>query len=160
MSNYKEFLDLGIFYIQNGKYEEGIENITKSIEIKNDFEISYFYRAVAYQALEDFDNAILDYTKSISINDKMTDAYYNRAHILLTRKDIENPDYKRAISDLENALKLDEKFVDALYAMAAAQMKVKEYHKSLEYLEKLLQIQPDSVNAKALKKLILNKYIV
>ena len=44
--------------------------------------------------------------------------------------------------------------------MAAAQKKLGEYHKALEYLEKLLQIQPDAVHAKALKKLILNKYII
>ena len=160
MNESKKYLDEGIYCIQDGKFKEAIENINKSIEIKNDWEIPYFYRGVAHEALQEYDEAILDYTKSISYNPKMTDAYYNRAHILLSRKDIENPDINRAISDLEKALELDNEFIDALYAMAAAQMKIKEYHKSLEYLEKLLQIQPDSINAKALKKLLLNKYIV
>ena len=44
--------------------------------------------------------------------------------------------------------------------MAAAQKKLGEYHKALEYLEKLLEIEPQAVNAKALKQLILQKYIV
>ena len=159
MDKYKEFLDIGIYLIQNGKYSDGIENINKSLEIKNDWEIPYFYRAVAQHALENFDEAILDYTKAISYNAKMIDAYYNRAQILLSRKDIENPDLKRVISDLEKAIELDENFIDALYAMAAAQLKIKDYHKSLVFLEKLLSIQPDSINAKALKKLILTKYL-
>ena len=98
---------------------------------------------------------MLDYTKALQINDKMTDAYYNRARITLSRKDIENPDINKAVSDLEHALELDDKFVDAMYAMAAAYKKLGDYHKALVYLEKLLKIEPDAVNAKALKKLIL-----
>lgn len=158
-NDYKKFLDIGIFYIQNGKCKEGIENINKSIEIKKDWEIPYFYRAVAYQTLEDFDNALLDYTKALSINNKMTDAYYNRARIILTRKDIKKPDYNKVIEDLNKALKLDEKFIDALYAMAVAQMKIENYEESLKYLDKLLAIEPDGINSRALKKLLLKKYI-
>ena len=160
MSEYKKYLDDGIYEIQKGEFEKAIEFITKSINLKNDFEISYFYRAVAHQALEEFDEAILDYTKSISLNPKMTDAYYNRAKITLSRKDIDCPNLQKAIDDLEHALELDGKFVDALFAMAAAYKKLENYHKSLEYLEKLLQVEPDAIQAKALKKLILQKYII
>lgn len=160
MNDYKEYIDKGIEEIHQGKFEDAIENITKSIELKNDWEISYFYRAVANQALEKWDDAMLDYTKALQINDKMTDAYYNKAKITLSRKDIANPDLKKAISDLEKALEQDDKFVDALFAMAAAYKKLGDYHKSLEYLEKLLEIEPQAVNARALKKLILQKYMV
>lgn len=160
MNDYKEYIDKGIEEIHQGKFEDAIENITKSIELKNDWEISYFYRAVANQASEKWDDAMLDYTKALQINDKMTDAYYNKAKITLSRKDIANPDLKKAISDLEKALELDDKFVDALFAMAAAYKKLGDYHKSLEYLEKLLEIEPQAVNARALKKLILQKYMV
>ncbi len=160
MTDYKEFLDNGIYDIQDGKFESAIEKINKSLELKKDWEIPYFYRAVANQALENFDEAMLDYTKALQINDKMTDAYYNRAKITLSRKDIENPDIEKAVSDLQKALELDPKFIDALFAMAAAYKKLKEYHKALEYLEKLIQLEPDAIQAKALKKLILQKYIV
>ena len=159
MNDYKYFLDYGIYDIQAGKFEEGIEKINKSLELKKDWEIPYFYRAVAHQALENFDEAILDYTKALEINDKMTDAYYNRAKILLSRKDIENPDINRAISDLEQALSLDENFAEALYAMGAAQKKIENYQKAIEYLDKAINIQPDAIHAKALKKLILSKYL-
>lgn len=160
MTDYKNFLDNGIFDIQNGKFENAIENINKSLKLKNDWEIPYFYRAVANQALEKFDEAMLDYTKTLQLNDKMTDAYYNRAKIILSRKDIENPNIEQAVADLNKALELDENFVDALYAMAAAQKKLGDYHKALEYLERLLQIEPEAVHARALKKLILQKYLI
>ena len=154
MSDYKYYIDNGIYDIQRGLYESAITNINKSLELKKDWEIPYFYRAVANQALENYDEAMLDYTKALQLNDKM-----NRARIILTRKDIENPDISKAVKDLEHALELDDKFVDALYAMAAAQKKLENYHSALEYLEKLLQIEPEAVHAKALKKLILQKYI-
>ena len=160
MSDYKYYLDNGIFDIQDGKFKDAIEKIDKSIELKNDFEISYFYRAVANQALKNYDEAMLDYTKSLKINPKMTDAYYNMAEIILTRKDIIYPDLPKAVEYLNKALELDPKFIDALFAMAAAYKKLGDYHKALEYLEKLLQIEPQAVNARALKKLILNKYIL
>lgn len=159
MNEYKDFLDNGIYDIQCGKYENAIEKINQSLELKKDWEIPFFYRAVANQALERFDDAILDYTKSLEINPKMTDAYYNRAKILLSRKDIENPDINRAVKDLEKALELDDKFLDALYAMAAAQKKLENYPLAIEYLNKLIEIEPDAIQAKALKKLIENKYL-
>lgn len=159
MSDYKFYLDNGIYDIQCGKFSNAIEKINQSIVLKNDWEIPYFYRAVANQALENFDDAILDYTKALQYNDKMTDAYYNRAKIILSRKDIEIADFSRAVSDLEKALELDSNFIDALYAMAAAQKKLENYSEALKYLDRLLTIEPEAINARALKKLIENKYL-
>ena len=159
MTDYKKFLDEGIAEIHKGNFEKGIEKINQSIDLKNDWEIPYFYRAVAYHSLEKYDEAMLDYSKSIQLNEKMTDAYYNRARISLTRKDIQNPDIKKAVEDLEKALELDEKFLDALYAIAAAHKKLGNYQTALNYLGKLIKIEPDAINAKALKKLIQQKYL-
>ena len=58
MSDYKPFLDNGIELIRAGKFREGIDEINKSIELKNDWEIPYFYRAVAYHSIEEYDNAM------------------------------------------------------------------------------------------------------
>ena len=159
MNDYKYYLDNGIYNFQCGKYADAIDNINKSLELKNDWEIPYFYRGVANQALENLNEAILDYTEAIEFNNKMTDAYYNRAKILLSRKDIENPDIERAVTDLEKAIELDDKFVSALFAMGAAQKKLGNYNKAIEYLDRVLEIEPDAIMAKALKKLILQKYL-
>ena len=159
-NEYKKYLDEGIWDFQRGDCKSAIEKITKSIELKNDWEIPYFYRAAAYHSLENFDEAMLDYSKAILLNEKMTDAYYNRAKIILSRKDIENPDINAAVKDLEKALALDEKFLDALFAIAAAHKKLGNYQTALEYLDKLIELEPDAINARALKKLLLQKYIV
>ena len=159
MTDYKKYLDDGIYDINCGHYQNAVEKISNSIELKNDWDISYFYRAVAFHSQEKYDDAILDYTKAIMINDKMTDAYYNRAKIALTRKDIANPDIQKAIVDLEKALLLDEKFLEAMYAIAAAHKKIGNYKIALDYLDKLLSIEPQAVQASALRKLLIQKYI-
>lgn len=157
--NYKDFLDEGIEKIRAGEFQQAIDLITKSIELKNDWEISYFYRAVANQADENMNEAILDYTKALKINPNMCDAYYNRAKIMLERKNCDI-DIDKIIDDLKMALVFDENFIDALFALAAAYKKKGEYKKALESLDKLLSLQPDSIHARALKKLLLQKYIV
>lgn len=160
MKEYKDLLDTGIYDFQYGHFKNAIENLSKAIQIKKDESLAYFYRGASYHSIEEYNEAMLDYTKAISLNNKLTDAYYNRAKIILSRKDIENPDIKKAIKDLEKALELDDKFVDAMYAMAAAYKKLGDYHKTLEYIKNLLAISPDHIYAKALKKLILQKYII
>jgi len=160
MGNYKVYLDNGIMEFYEGKFESAIENFNKSLELNKDFSVTYFFRGASYHSIGEYDEAMLDYTKAIALDPKMTDAYYNRAKVILSRKDIQNPDIKKAIKDLEKSLELDNNFADALYAMAAAYKKLEDYHKCLEYIEKLLQISPDHVYAKALKKLILQKYII
>ena len=104
MTTYKEYLDKWIEELRTGDLDIALDNMNKSIELRSDWDISYFYRAVVNQALKNFDDAILDYTKPLQINPKMTDAYYNRADILLSRKDFENPDIERAVADLEKAI--------------------------------------------------------
>ncbi len=160
MINYKFYLDNGIVDFGRGKFESAIEYITKSIEMKDDFSVAYFYRGACYHSLEEYDEAMMDYSKAIKLDPKMTDAYYNRAKIILTRKDIQAPKIENAIKDLEKAIELDPNFQDALYAIAAAYKKLGDYHKTLEYIEKLLQVEPDHIYGKALKKLILQKYII
>ena len=157
---YKKYLDEAIEKIYKNKFEDAIELLDKSIKLKNDFEISYFYRAIAYQCLNKFDEALLDYTKSIKLNPKMTDAYYNKAKIIIENKNSTITQLKNARDNLKIAISQDEKFADALYAMACVEKKLGEYHSALEYLEKLLNIIPDAIHAKALKKLIINKYII
>ncbi|MBE7706157.1 MAG: tetratricopeptide repeat protein [Cyanobacteria bacterium SIG30] len=159
MEQFKILLDEGIKEFRSGDLNIALEKISQSIELKSDWEIPYFYRAAVHQTMKNYDDAILDYTKAIQLNNKMTDAYYNRAEIILSRKDIENPNIEKAVEDLKCALELDENFKDALFAMASAQKKLGNYQLALEYLDKLLKLDPDAVFARALKKLILQKYV-
>ncbi len=149
----KYYLSLGIQEINKGNFLEGIKNIDESLKHNDKSEIAYFYKAAAYQSLNNTNLAYENYTKSIDLNKKMTDAYFNRAKLIMN----DNP--KQALDDFVTAAALDPNFIDAYYAIAAIQKKLGQYEDAIKNLDKILEIEPMAVNAKALKKLILTKYL-
>ena len=149
----KYYLSLGIQEINKGNFFEGIKNIDESLKFNNNSDVAFFYKAVAYHNLNNTDLAYENYTKTIEINKKMIDAYYNRGQIIAK----DNP--KQALDDFVSAVALDPKFIDAYYAIAAIQKNLGHYEDAIKNLDKILELEPMAVNAKALKKLIMNKYM-
>lgn len=149
----KYYLSLGIQEINKGNLLEGIKNIDESIKHNDKSDIAYFYKAVAYHNLNNIDLAYENYTKTIELNKKMVDAYYNRGQLIIK----DNP--KQALDDFVAAVALDPKFIDAYFAIAAVQKNLGHYEDAVKNLDKILELEPMAVNAKALKKLILTKYL-
>ena len=69
----------------------------------------------------------------------------------------DNP--KLALDDFVSAVALDSKFIDAYYAIASVQKKLGQYNEAIKNLDKIIELEPNAINAKALKKLIQNKYL-
>ena len=149
----KFHLSIGIQEINKGNFLEGIKNLDKSLKINPKSDIAHFYKAVAYHSLNNIDLAYQNYSKTIELNKKMVDAYYNRGQLIIK----DNP--KQALDDFVTAVALDPKFIDAYYAIAAIQKNLGHYKDAIKNLDKILEIEPMAVNAKALKKLILTKYL-
>lgn len=105
------------------------------------------------------EDAYESYTKAIELNPQMIDAYYNRAQIILAYDSPNEDELNSALSDLQRAAELDNKFVDAYYYAAVVQKKLGNYKDALISLDKVLAIQPYAVHSRALKKLILQKYM-
>ena len=66
---------------------------------------------------------------------------------------------KLALDDFVSAVALDPKFIDAYYSIAAIQKNLGQYEDAIKNLDKIIELEPHAVNAKALKKLILTKYL-
>ena len=136
-----------------GNFIEGIRNIDEALKFNNKSDIAYFYKATAYHSLNNITLAYENYTNAIDCNKKNIDAYYNRGQLTIK----ENP--KQALDDFVSAVALDPKFIDAYYAIAAIQKTLGHYEEAIKNLDKIIEIEPMAVNAKALKKLILTKYL-
>ena len=149
----KYYLSLGIMHINKGEFEDAIHNFNEALKFNPVSDLIHFYTGIAYQSLGKEDDAINSYTKSIEINKKMIDAYFNRGQLLFKS----NP--KKALDDFVSAVALDPKFIDAYYSIAAIQKNLGQYKEAIQNLDKILEIEPNAVNAKALKKLIQNKYL-
>ena len=83
----------------------------------------------------------------------MVDAYFNRGQLMF------KINQKQALDDFVSAVALDDKFIDAYYSIAAIQKNLGQYKEAIMNLDKIIELEPQAVNAKALKKLIENKYL-
>ena len=89
----------------------------------------------------------------------MVDAYFNRAQTILADENADEEELNKALQDLETAIELDSKFVDAYFYAALIKKKLKDYEGALNYLDKVIEIEPHAVHSRALKKLIQQKYL-
>ena len=149
----KYYLSLGIAELREGNIADAIKSFDESIALNKKNELPYFYKGIAFQSLGKNDEAFENYSKAIEINKNMIDAYYNRGQLIYKT----NP--KQAIDDFVAAIALDSKFIEAYYSLAAVQKNLGQYEDAIKNLDKIIELEPQAVNAKGLKKLILTKYL-
>jgi len=157
--DYKYYLDLGITETNSGNFDEALRALDKALEFEPNSAMAYFSKAVVFHNQKELECAFENYTKAIEVKPDMIDAYYNRAQITLLQDSQTDEELKNALEDLEKAVELDEKFVDAHYYSAVIKKKLANYEGALESLDKVLAIEPMAVYSRALKKLILQKYM-
>ena len=159
---YKDFeyyLNLGISELRQNHRDETVSALNKVLEIKPDCAEAYLFLGVLNTQNEEFLQAKNFYSKAIEINPKMTDAYFNRGQIVFGTNTENDEELKSALQDFIIATELSPKFIDAHYSAAVLYKKMGEYKNAIKSLDKILVIDNQSVNAKALKKLIENKYL-
>ncbi len=149
--NEKYYISLGIADTNEGNFPDAIKSFDESLKFNPSNEIPYFYKGICYHSLGKTDEAFENYTKAIELNKKMIDAYYNRGQLMFKS----NP--KQALDDFVSAVALDPKFIDAYYSIAVIQKNFGQNAEALKNLDKIIELEPQAVHAKALKKLIERK---
>jgi tetratricopeptide (TPR) repeat protein len=155
----KYYTNMGIEKTNQGDFKGAINAFEKAELLNPSWAMIFFSKAIAYHNMKELENAFANYTKAIKLDDKMIDAYYNRAHIILMSENIQENNLQQAKKDFEKAIELDSKFIDAMYYLAIVKMKLKDYQGAVKDLDKILAIEPDAIHSKALKKLLIQKYI-
>lgn len=157
--DYKFYLDKGIQETNEGNFDEALHSLSRAVGLKPDDAICHFSLAIVYHNMNELKAAYDSYSKAIECNPKMIDAYFNRAQTILLEENKGEIRLNMALNDFQKACELDPKFIDALYYSAVVQKKLGDYQGALENLDKALEIDPNAVYSRALKKLILQKYI-
>ncbi|HIS35718.1 TPA: tetratricopeptide repeat protein [Candidatus Scatousia excrementigallinarum] len=157
--DYKYYTNLGIEQTNLQKFDEALEALDKAIELNPNSPLAYFSKAIVFHNLNQLQAAYENYSKAIELNPGMIDAYYNRAQAILAYDDPNEDELREALADLKKATELDKKFVDAYYYMAVVLKKLGCYKEAVKSLDKVLELEPQAVYSKALKKLILQKYL-
>ena len=105
-----ECADRGYELVENGSFDEAIEECNKAIEIDPEFTEAYLNRGNAYFGLEQFVWAIQDYNRAIHLDAYEAIAHYNRG-IAYDRLG----QFQRAIRDYDKSIRLDPEYTDAYY---------------------------------------------
>ena len=157
--DYNYYFNLGMEETNLGNYNEAMTAFNQVISIKPDFAPVYMFIGILEFQKQNYTKAYEYYTKSIECDDKLIDAYFNRGQIVFATKTIDKTELKSALSDFEKAVELDPKFIDAYYSMAVVLKNLGDYIQAIAALDKILKIDNESVNAKALKKLLMKNYL-
>lgn len=157
--DYKYYTNAGIEKTNIKDFDEALKALDKAIELNPEYALAYFSKGIVFHNLNQLQAAFENYSKAIELDPDMTDAYFNRAQTILAFEKPDEKELRQALEDLDTATDLDPKFIDAHYYTAVVKKKLQDYHGAIESLDKVLEMEPDAVYSKALKKLIIQKYL-
>ena len=138
--NYVMENNYAAFLAEQGKAEQAIEHLEKSIEIKPNSAEAHNNLANALNKLGKTEQAIEHYKKSLSLKPNSSDAHYNLAVALskLNRTD-------EAISEYYEAIRLDPSNADALSNLGFELSGKGKYSEAVELYRKALALEPDNI---------------
>ncbi len=157
--DYKYYFNLGIQEANLGNTNEAMTAYNHAIKMNPDFAPAYMFIGILEFQKENFAKAYEYYSKALKIDANLIDAYFNRAQIVFATKPEDKTELNSALKDLQKATELDDKFIDAYYSMAVVYKNLGDYKEAIKALDKILEIDKQSVNARALKKLLIKKYL-
>lgn len=104
-SFYKAYNVKGIALCYLGKFDEGMKNIDKSLELNPGFGYARFNKALAYELFEHYDEAITWYNKNLEVENFIW-SYYGIASIYGRRGDVDNTiKYLKIAIDINSSIK-------------------------------------------------------
>jgi len=123
-----------LIYGYQGDIELEIEEYSRALEIKKDA-TWYSNRGAAYEQLEQFDEALLDYNQMTLLEPDISEVWNTRG--LFYHRQL---DYKSAINDFNQSLKIDENEPYINYYISNLYYDIGEYKKAIKHSTKAINI--------------------
>ena len=138
----EEYFYSGVKAQQRGQDSEAIQDLTKAIELKEDYAEAYYARGLAYDRKGEYDQAIQDLTKAIELKEDYAEVYYDRGSAYHSKGE-----YDQAIQDLTKAIELKEDYAEAHAFRGLAYACKGEYDQAIQDLTKAIELKEDYVEA-------------
>jgi tetratricopeptide (TPR) repeat protein len=122
----------GVGLLGQGKTDEGIAELQKSVRIRPDFAAAHAALARAYIAKHDFENAAAEMKRVIALNPRSEDAYYRLGLIYL---ELKQP--AKAQDTFSQLVRIDPNSADGHAGLADA---LADQHRDLEALEEYKRV--------------------
>jgi protein O-GlcNAc transferase len=128
---------LGVIALQKGRFEQGVEIVTKAVALNENSAIAFNNLAKGLKDLGRFDEAIVHFERAIALAPAFADAQFNYGTALHFVNRSED-----ALVHFEEAIALQPKFVAALNNRGLALAKLKRFTEALASYDQALSIQP------------------
>ncbi|MDR0314229.1 MAG: tetratricopeptide repeat protein [Treponema sp.] len=132
------YFNRGSDLIQEGKYDEAIQELDRALTINKNFAEAFSYRAFAYSKKGDNERTIADYTAAIELQPNFPAALNNRGLAYEKKGDLD-----RAIADFSTAINIKPDYIEALNNRGLTYNSKGNYNQAIADLNTVLRIQPD-----------------
>ncbi|MDR2490428.1 MAG: tetratricopeptide repeat protein, partial [Spirochaetaceae bacterium] len=123
-----EFIERGIAFLEDDKYDSALAEFNKALELKPDYAAALYFIGDVYFFQDKYDTAIEYYTRTLNIDPiPNADANYWDAYLARGICYLEKNDYDRAIADFNQSEKLRPKGAFMFYKRGLAYFNKKLY---------------------------------
>lgn len=139
--NPKKYYKTAVDFIENKRYNDAIDLLTKAIDLEPDYEDAYLLRASAYESIGKYINAVEDYKRASVFLNKETEVFYKagRAYFKLER-------YRDALDMLNKAIELKKGNLEALQLKVLTLIELEDYFNALEAAEAAVKEKSSAEN--------------
>jgi len=136
---------LGILMIDNGRFDEAIGLLEKSLAIIDFDPETWNYLGVAYWNKERYDQALEAYRRALSLDLNYPIVFNNRGSLYLSRylKGRQAKDLARALEDFRKAVELDPKYASAWNGLGVGLRQSGDIDGAIAAWKKAVEFKPD-----------------
>ena len=136
---------LGIIMIDNGRFDEAVGLLEKSLTFIDFDPETWNYLGVAYWNMGRYDEALEVYDKALSLDLNYAIGFNNRGSLFLSRylRERQAGDLARATEDFRRAVELDPKYASAWNGLGVGLLQSGDIDGALASWKKAVELKPD-----------------
>ena len=129
-------------FFEQAEYVHAISAYQEALQLHPEYPEIYFNLGLAYQALFQFEIAVLQFEQAIQINPNYVDAYIQRGNVL---RDLQQ--LQLAKLSYETALSIDERSTQALNNLGVVHYELRQIPEAIIFFQRAIKLDENHINA-------------
>jgi arylsulfatase A-like enzyme/Flp pilus assembly protein TadD len=136
---------LGIAMIDNGRFDEALDLLKRSLALVDFDPETWNYLGVAYWNMGRYEEAFQAYERALSLDGNYAIVFNNRGSLRLSLflKERRPEELRQALEDFRKAVELDPKYASAWNGLGVGLLQSREIDGAIEAWKKAVELKPD-----------------